>query len=289
MMQGNILHTVEERIKWARLRRNLSVAQITERATCSPLTVSRIEKGSLLYLSGSTYEYSMLCNSKTTSFSSLKVMNEGVAFETSLSSIDAVSPRKNKLCGNYLYMQIYADFDWLKELMLVGYELRVFAVTGSYGFQFDEEWLRTQDSLFLSADLNNYWGVQYATAGSDIFGYFSDVLLNRWGRTLLNRREQILTQEEKRPLCRLTYFDYLLGIDDYSRMGGFRFKESVDTEFINSTSLRIPPLTDIRELEAASKEIEQSEERNELTDGSWIAQLIQAGTSLGGARPKAIW
>ena len=29
-----------------RLRSNLSVAQIAERATCSPLTVSRIEKGS---------------------------------------------------------------------------------------------------------------------------------------------------------------------------------------------------------------------------------------------------
>ena len=27
------------------MRRNLSVAQIAERATCSPLTVSRIEKG----------------------------------------------------------------------------------------------------------------------------------------------------------------------------------------------------------------------------------------------------
>ena len=35
-----------EQIKLARLRRNLSVAQIAERATCSPLTVSRIEKGS---------------------------------------------------------------------------------------------------------------------------------------------------------------------------------------------------------------------------------------------------
>ena len=28
-----------------RLRRNLSIAQVAERATCSPLTVSRIEKG----------------------------------------------------------------------------------------------------------------------------------------------------------------------------------------------------------------------------------------------------
>lgn len=35
-----------EQIELARLRRNLSIAQIAERATCSPLTVNRIEKGS---------------------------------------------------------------------------------------------------------------------------------------------------------------------------------------------------------------------------------------------------
>lgn len=35
-----------EQIKLARLRRNLSIAQVAERATCSSLTVSRIEKGS---------------------------------------------------------------------------------------------------------------------------------------------------------------------------------------------------------------------------------------------------
>lgn len=36
-----------EQIKLARLRRNLSIAQVAERATCSPLTINRIEKGSL--------------------------------------------------------------------------------------------------------------------------------------------------------------------------------------------------------------------------------------------------
>lgn len=41
----NHLQTVGEQIKLARLRRNLSVAQVAERATCSSLTVSRIEKG----------------------------------------------------------------------------------------------------------------------------------------------------------------------------------------------------------------------------------------------------
>ena len=39
------MQLVGEQIKLARLRRNLSVAQVAERATCSPLTVSRIEKG----------------------------------------------------------------------------------------------------------------------------------------------------------------------------------------------------------------------------------------------------
>lgn len=39
------MQIVGEQIRLARLRRNLSVAQVAERATCSPLTVSRIEKG----------------------------------------------------------------------------------------------------------------------------------------------------------------------------------------------------------------------------------------------------
>ncbi len=39
------MQIVGEQIKLARLRRDLSIAQVAERATCSPLTVSRIEKG----------------------------------------------------------------------------------------------------------------------------------------------------------------------------------------------------------------------------------------------------
>ena len=140
----------------------------------------------------------------------------------------------------------------------------------------------------LSDDLNNYPGQQYTQPGKDIFGCFSDALPDRWGRTLLLRREQIVAAEEQRPVRRLSSFDFLTGIDDFSRMGGFRFKEDLDGEFINvSESLKIPPLTDIRELIAASAEIEKCEENNMLPDRKWIAQLVQPGTSLGGARPKA--
>ena len=184
---------------------------------------------------------------------------------------------------------VYADFDWLKEIELIG-ELSYESLRGSdsYAFQFNDEWLKRYGNLFISADLNNYKGLQYTQLEKDIFGCFSDALPDRWGRTLLNRREQILATEEKRPVRRLSSFDYLLGIDDSSRMGGFRFKKTPDGDFINSSNtLRIPPLTSIRELIHASREIEKSEEGNKLPDKKWLTQLVQPGSSLGGASPKA--
>ena len=186
-------------------------------------------------------------------------------------------------------LYVYADFDWLKEIELIG-ELGYESLRGSdsYCFTFSDDWLKKHGDLFLSDDLNNYPGQQYTQPGKDIFGCFSDALPDRWGRTLLLRREQLAAIEENRPVRRLSSFDFLTGIDDFSRMGAFRFKEDTDGEFINvSESLKIPPLTDIRELIAASAEIERSEEDNVLPDRKWITQLVQPGSSLGGARPKA--
>ena len=39
------MKVVGEQIRLARLRRDLSIAQVAERATCSPVTISRVEKG----------------------------------------------------------------------------------------------------------------------------------------------------------------------------------------------------------------------------------------------------
>lgn len=186
-------------------------------------------------------------------------------------------------------LYVYADFDWLKEPVLVG-TLGYESLRGSdsYSFEFDNNWLRRYGNLTLSADINNYPGKQYTQLGRDIFGCFADALPDRWGRTLLNRREQILATEEQRPMKRLSSFDYLMGIDDASRMGGLRFSIQPGGAFINSDeSLRIPPLTDIRSLTIASQEIERCEDRNILPEKKWIGQLVHPGSSLGGARPKA--
>lgn len=184
---------------------------------------------------------------------------------------------------------VYADFNWLNKPELVG-ELCYEKLRGydSYAFKFDENWLSIHAGIKLSEDINNYPGMQYTQPGNDIFGCFSDALPDRWGRTLLKRREQIQASEEKRAVRFLSSFDYLMGIDDFSRMGGFRFKRELEDDYINvSPSLKIPPLTEIRELIHASQEVEKSEDNDVLPEKKWITQLIQPGTSLGGARPKA--
>ena len=186
-------------------------------------------------------------------------------------------------------MSIYISISQLVSPELVG-ELCYEKLRGSdsYAFNFDENWLKIHAGIKLSEDINNYPGKQYTQPGSDIFGCFSDALPDRWGRTLLKRREQIQAAEEKRAIRALSSFDYLMGIDDFSRMGGFRFKREMEGDYINvSPSLKIPPLTEIRELIHASHEVEKSEENDTLPEKKWIAQLIQPGTSLGGARPKA--
>lgn len=186
-------------------------------------------------------------------------------------------------------LYVYADFDWLDTPQLIG-ELSYDSVRGSetYRFSYDRKWLAKYGDVFLGEDLHNYPGIQYTRPERDIFACFSDALPDRWGRTLLNRREQIAASEEKRPVRRLTSFDYLMGIDDASRMGGFRFSETLGGKCINcEVSLRVPPLASVRELMHAAHEIEASEEKHLLPSMKWLVQLLHPGTSLGGARPKA--
>lgn len=185
-------------------------------------------------------------------------------------------------------LSVYADYNWLEKEELVGtlYHDRLRG-TDKYGFEYNASWLKNHPDIVLSADIMNYSNIQWAQQGKDIFGCFSDAMPDRWGRTLLMRREQILAKEESRPVKKLTSYDYLLGIDDRTRMGALRFKTDDDNYLNADKDLSVPPVTDIRDLLLASEEIERSEERNMLPEAKWLQQLINPGSSLGGARPKA--
>ena len=185
-------------------------------------------------------------------------------------------------------LYIYADFDWLDKPELIGrltYErLRG---NGTYGFSFDNDWLKNHSDILLSEEVGNFSGFQYSQE-EHVFGFVSDTLPDRWGRRLLERKEQTEAIEEKRPKRTLYSYDYLVGIDDYLRMGALRLKKDPDGEFLNSDSrLIVPPLTSIKELTIAAQEYEKSDEANELPEEKWIRQLAHPGMSLGGARPKA--
>ena len=193
--------------------------------------------------------------------------------------------RKNKEMET---LYIYADFDWLDNPELVGrltYErLRG---NGTYGFCFDDSWLKNHAGILLSEEIRNFSGFQYSQE-DHVFGFVSDTLPDRWGRKLLYRKEQAEAEEERRPIRNLYSYDYLIGIDDNLRMGALRLKKDEDGEFLNSDDhLLVPPLTSIKELTIAAQEYEKSDEANELPEKKWIRQLAHPGTSLGGARPKA--
>lgn len=184
---------------------------------------------------------------------------------------------------------VYADFDFLsdaQEIGTLGYE----HVRGKdhFVFEYSRDWLRQHGGLLLSGDLMNVPSLQHPRGSDSVFGFVKDSFPDRWGRLLLDRRERLTAQSEGRPVRALTNYDYLIGIEDFTRMGGLRYKEEDSDDYINaSAEYLVPPIESLRALCDACHEIELAEERNELPQQRWLDQLIDPGTSLGGARPKA--
>ena len=183
-------------------------------------------------------------------------------------------------------LQVYADFDWLNAPVLVGtLSHEMLRGTPSYGFSFDTEWLRSYRSTLISGDLMNFSGDQYKSG--EIFGCFGDAMPDRWGKRLIDKRERIKAEQEKRIPRTFTDYDYLIQLDDFSRMGAFRFK--YDDVFVGASEneMRVPPLTSLREFVFMAHEYERNEQSGKPMREEWLDNLFRQGSSLGGARPKA--
>lgn len=179
---------------------------------------------------------------------------------------------------------VYADFEQFDN-ELVG-KINVSNVRGRefYSFEYSEEWLKHQNFV-IDPDLQLYKGRQYTNDDKKIFGAFADSCPDRWGRKLMDRREELRARENDERPRKLLESDYLLGVYDESRMGGLRFKTNEDGPFLSDdVEFSTPPWTCLRELEQASIAFEN--EDNGLDD-KWLKQLLAPGSSLGGARPKA--
>ncbi len=86
-----------------------------------------------------------------------------------------------------------------------------------YSFEYDEEYLRNANQTTIDPDLALFSGRQYVYKRPN-FGIFSDSAPDRWGRTLMDRRERLRAKEEGRKPRALLTSDYLLGVYDESRI-----------------------------------------------------------------------
>jgi len=158
-----------------------------------------------------------------------------------------------------------------------------------FSFEYDRAWLKQPEVFSFDPDLALAAGHQYPEPQRKNFGIFLDSAPDRWGRVLMQRRENARARHEKRKPRVLTEWDFLLGVHDETRLGALRFREEPHSSFIDSnTQFAAPPLTSLRELQAASLQFEKhiDDEDNPLYE-KWLTQLFAPGSSLGGARPKA--
>lgn len=154
-----------------------------------------------------------------------------------------------------------------------------------YSFEYDNEWIKT--GIAIDPELPLFSGLHYASS-HDNFGIFKDSSPDRWGQLLMKRREILLSKIEQKEPRTLFGIDFMLGVHDSHRMGGLRFKELEDGDFLsNDERLAAPPWTSLRDLEFAVEQYEKNADNLDETSLKWINQLIAPGSSLGGARPKA--
>lgn len=183
--------------------------------------------------------------------------------------------------------KIYVYEEFFDDINFMGF-LYVEHIKGveHHSFEFSKEWL-DKHKLFkfiIDPEIAFISGRQFPI-GKSTFGIFSDISPDRWGRTLLDKAERMLAFKEERKPKKLNESDYLLGVYDETRMGTIRLKNNVDGSFLAyDRETSIPPLTSLRTLEEASRALE--DDAIQFTD-KWLSQLIQPGSSLGGARPKA--
>lgn len=158
---------------------------------------------------------------------------------------------------------------------------------GQIRFHYERAWLRDARAFALDPDLSLDEAPFFPKPELGNFGIFLDSSPDRWGQTLMKRREALQAKDEKRPPRTLYAWDFLTGVQDFTRQGALRFRLAGTEEFLGNEKMAAPPITTLRELEAVAYQL--STRRIDDLDAlrKWLSVLVAPGASLGGARPKA--
>lgn len=112
-----------------------------------------------------------------------------------------------------------------------------------------------------------------------LFGAIQDCGPDRWGRILIERavRRNVLAAKPYRDL------DYVLALEDSTRIGALRFRTVSEGPFLATSSGRVPPVVQLAALLHATDAV-----HGETETAQDLRFLLGAGSPLGGARPKSV-
>lgn len=149
-------------------------------------------------------------------------------------------------------------------------------------FQYDSSYLTIPGAYALDPALELVSGTQHVQG---LPGAFSDCAPDRWGRTLIEKRERAAAFNEHRRAASFDEVDFLAAVSDATRQGALRFRQDAGGEspFV-ATDTAIPALIQLPTLLRAA----EASVREGIEGLNAVKTLLAAGTgSLGGARPKA--
>ncbi|MGA7241159.1 MAG: HipA domain-containing protein [Bryobacteraceae bacterium] len=150
-------------------------------------------------------------------------------------------------------------------------------------FEYAPRWLQNPARFSLEPALALGPGKFHTVAGKSQFGSIGDSTPDRWGRTLMRLAERRCASREKRTPRTLLESDYLLMVDDETRLGALRFAFEEGGPFqAEASGTRIPPIVELPRLLASASRVSEDHETDED-----LRRLLAPGSSLGGARPKA--
>lgn len=161
----------------------------------------------------------------------------------------------------------------------------------SAAFEYDAEWLAAADRFAIEPSLALVAGPQFhrkGRTGSLFHGAIADTEPDGWARRVILRDHAKRRQEARRAgegtvTAALNSLDFLLAVDDFSRVGALRFgdEQGVFQRAPEEGRRRAPPLIELGLLLSASRAVETHSET-----AADLRFLRGRGTSLGGLRPK---
>lgn len=159
------------------------------------------------------------------------------------------------------------------------------------GFEYHPDWLAAPDRFAIEPGLPLVAGMQFHPQqrdGSLFHGAIADTEPDGWGRKVILRDHAKRRQQSRRSGATIesgppNHLDYLLAVDDLSRMGALRFRDEggIFQRTSEAHARSAPPLIELGMLLFASRAVETKTET-----AADLAYLRGRGTSLGGLRPK---